>query len=102
LGAVPLLANVVFRYENSTKFVPYLGGGAGGAVSMVSATGTDTDTVFAYQAKTGVAYQLTENVMLDLGYKFFSTAEQSYFLTSPFKLKDVYNHFVGASLTWKF
>ena len=97
------MGNVVFRYENSTKCVPYIGGGAGGAVSIVAdSTGSDTDTVFAYQAKAGVAFQLNENVAIDLGYKFFATGEQNYFIGGPFTLKNTYNHFIGASLTWKF
>ena len=102
-GAVPLLANVVFRYENSTKFVPYIGAGAGGAISMVGdSSGSDSDAVFAYQAKAGVAYKVEENMMVDVGYKFFSTDEQTYNLGMPFKLSDIYNHFIGASFTWKF
>jgi hypothetical protein len=36
---------------------------------------------------------------VDVGYKFFGTADQKY---DNVKVKDVYAHFIGLSLTWKF
>lgn len=100
VGGIPVLGNVVVRYQNDSKFVPYLGAGAGGAYTMVQGGGSDqSDFVFAYQAKLGVAYKINDNMAVDVGYKFFGTAEQSY---DNFKLKDVYAHFIGLSFTWKF
>ena len=100
LGAVPILGNVVFRYENSSGFVPYIGVGAGGAYTMVQGGGNDqSDFVFAYQAKVGVAYKISDNMAVDLGYKFFGTAEQKY---DNLKLTDIYAHYVGLSITLKF
>ena len=99
-GAVPILGNVVFRYENSSGFVPYIGAGAGGAYTMVEGNGTDkSDFVFAYQGKVGVAYQISANMAVDVGYKFFGTADQKYDNT---KVKDVYAHYIGLSLTLNF
>ena len=100
LGTVPVLGNVVFRLENASGFVPYIGAGAGGAYTMVRDGGADdSDFVFAYQGKIGVAYQISPCMALDVGYKFFGTAEQKY---DNFKLTDIYNHYIGISLTWKF
>lgn len=99
-GAIPALGNVVLRYENDSKFVPYLGAGAGGAYTMVHIRHIDdSDFVFAYQGKVGVAYEINTSMAVDVGYKFFGTADQKY---DNFKAKDVYAHYIGLSLTWKF
>ena len=99
-GAVPVLANLVFRYENDSKFVPYIGAGAGGAWTMVEGNSMNESTfVFAYQAKAGVAYEISPSMSVDVGYKFFSTAEQKY---TGFKVTDVYCHFIGLGFTYKF
>jgi opacity protein-like surface antigen len=100
-GSIPLLGNVVLRYENDSKFVPYIGAGAGGAYTMLEGSGTDeTYFVFAYQAKVGVAYNINDNMSVDVGYKFFGTGDLEY--KSALKLKDIYAHYIGLSFTWKF
>jgi opacity protein-like surface antigen len=101
LGTVPVLGNVVLRYDNDSKFVPYIGAGAGGAFTMVEGGGVDeTDFVFAWQLKAGVAFKVSDNMSIDLGYKFFSTADQEY--SGGDKLKDIYAHYIGLGFTWKF
>jgi len=101
---VPLLANVVFRYENPTDYVPYIGLGAGGVFSELKFSGDkDNDTVFALQAKVGLIYKLQEQAWLDVGYKFLGTAEQSYSISGmTLKTDQVYSHFFGVSVIWKF
>ncbi len=104
LEQIPLLVNVVLRYENSTDFVPYIGGGAGGVFSIMKISGnSDNDAVVALQAKAGLIYKIEQNAWLDIGYKLLGTAEQSYQIEGvTLKTKDMLNHFIGASVIWSF
>lgn len=115
MGQAPLLVSFVARLENESPFVPYIGVGAGGALSVLHARISTPDglliadnataATFAYQAMAGVAFKLDRNMELNVGYKFLGTAEQRYEVEdfdSDLKLKDIQNHFIGASFTWKF
>lgn len=79
LGHVPLLADVVFRYDQpDSKWVPYAGAGAGGDLSIISldhvggVDGSDSDLVFAWQLFAGLRYKLNDNMSIGGGYKFYS------------------------------
>lgn len=102
--AMPLLFNAVFRLPNPTRFVPFAGLGAGGAVATLDdPAGADIDFVFGYQLTAGVDYELTPQLRFGVLYKFFGTADQSYSIDgTQFKMKDVANHFIGADLSWTF
>ncbi len=115
MGQAPLLANFVLRLENESPFIPYVGIGAGGVLSVLHADIFTGDTLliaedataatFAYQAMAGVAFRPNPHVEFNVGYKFLGTTEQRYevlFSDSDLKIEDVQNHFVGASITVKF
>jgi outer membrane autotransporter protein len=75
------LANAWVDYRVG-RFTPYIGGGIGLAnvsANEISIAGTDvvddSDTVFAYQVGTGVAYSLTQNFSLTLDYRYFATSD---------------------------
>jgi opacity protein-like surface antigen len=80
----PLLANVVVRYDKpECKWVPYLGAGAGGDISVIAfdnvrapngsvVDGSGSTVVFAWQIFAGLRYKLTERISLGGSYKFFS------------------------------
>ncbi|HEY0455409.1 MAG TPA: outer membrane beta-barrel protein [Verrucomicrobiae bacterium] len=83
LTHVPLMANVVFRYETARcPVITYAGAGAGGDVSIatfnnVTANGVFVDgswsTIeFAWQAFGGMRFKLNENMSLGAGYKYYS------------------------------
>ncbi len=91
LANVPFLANLTLSCPiPRTNIVPYVGGGAGGAVSMFdahgfsdesqtqTAYGTESDTVFAYEAFAGVRFMVSQNVSLGLGYKYFATGNPTF------------------------
>ncbi|HEY5910793.1 MAG TPA: porin family protein [Verrucomicrobiae bacterium] len=105
---IPVLANVVLRYENDSAFVPYVGAGAGGVMTKLriaseSADDSDKDTVFAWQGKVGVIYKIDERAWIDAEYKLLSTAAQDYsFGNQKLETKELFNHFIGISVIWKF
>lgn len=93
---VPLLVNGTLSLPiPHTPIVPYIGGGAGGSVSIFDGhnftdtdvtssadgdfvQGEESDTVFAWQAFAGVRFTLGPNVSLGLGYKYFATADPTF------------------------
>ena len=91
IANVPFLGNLTLSLPiPHTNIVPYIGGGAGGAVSIFdahafsdqaqnqTAYGSESDTVFAYQAFAGVRFMLSPNVSLGLGYKYFATGNPTF------------------------
>lgn len=80
-----LMVNGFWDIETQTRFTPYLGGGVGvtrvslDQVRLVSiATVSDDDTVLAYQLGAGVALELTPNLALDLGYRYFASSDPDF------------------------
>ena len=95
LGALAMMFNGFFDLHNNTPVTPYFGGGIGFAALHLSDTfgtiasganaGTrqqlyfsDDDTVFAYQAGAGLEIALNRKVSLDLGYRYFGTAQADF------------------------
>ena len=89
LDHIPLMANVVFRYDQpNSRFVPYLGAGIGGDTSLitlnyatannVTAYGTDSTIVFAWQVFGGLRFKFNENMSLGAGYKYYSAQDASW------------------------
>lgn len=84
LAHVPLLANVVLRYDKADcKWVPYLGAAVGGDVSVIAldhvrapngavVDGSDSTLVFAWQVFGGLRYKLNAAMSIGGGYKFYS------------------------------
>jgi OOP family OmpA-OmpF porin len=80
---VPFLANVRFQIPNA-RFSPYIGGGAGGAASVLDTDritingttmdGSDSDAVFAYQGFAGVKYQINDQMWAGIEYHYFATS----------------------------
>lgn len=80
LSILSFLANGYIDIGMNGSFVePYVIAGAGLANITLSDEGEDEDnTVFAYQFGAGVGIQATPNVVLDLGYRYFATADVTY------------------------
>lgn len=86
LRSQSLMLNGYYDFKNTSKFTPYLGAGVG--VTRIknkqslnpeffieSDSQSDTSNTFTWSANVGVAYQVTENVALDLGYRYVDAGE---------------------------
>lgn len=134
-----LMANVWWDFRNSSAFTPYVGGGIG--LSFIHAKGDlsleysipgnpsksfsgdlggRTTTNFAWQLGAGCAWNITDTVALDLGYRFMSlgsarTAEENFSYTmttagvttnmnvrAQGKAENIYMHQVGLGIRFTF
>lgn len=96
-SSMALMFNGYYDFKMVSPIVyPYLGGGLGVARDSLKATEAgvtgidDSKIVFAYQLATGVAYNVTKEVTLDLGYKYFATAKPEFEVTGGGKVKGEY------------
>ena len=110
--SVPIMANFIYKFVNTSGWTPYVGVGAGVNVGILQLnypgfTFSDTDLTFAYQCEAGLRYSLTKNASFGLAYKFYGTTDQVYYLrifdfTDHSTFSNVYIHGVFASFTWNF
>ncbi len=76
-----VMANAIVDFENSSRFTPYIGAGAGvGFVDVLYAPSAttiidDDATAFAYQAMAGVGYELSPMTTLFAGYRYRATTD---------------------------
>ena len=68
LSVSSVLGNLYFDFANDSSFTPYVGAGLGYGWTNAS-PGNDKDG-FAYALMAGVAVDLTDNIVLDAGYRF--------------------------------
>ncbi|MCD6187335.1 MAG: porin family protein [Desulfuromusa sp.] len=72
-----LMGNVYYDFKNETRFITSIGGGLG--VANVDFDfddfSNDDDTVVAYQLMLGVGYPITKQIVVELQYRFFGTAD---------------------------
>ena len=93
ISALNFMANAFYDIHelHSYGVMPYAGGGVGvarlsnsngvlvgGRDSGTLAGGTSSDTVFAYQAGAGVAYEVSSKVTMDVGYRYFGTTDAKF------------------------
>lgn len=113
---VPILINAVYRIPFKGPWSSYLGVGGGGAVSILSYTTSSYNLgsynfAFAYQAKAGLEYQLSDKASIDLAYEFLGTTDPSWSFsqtvggtTADFTVKEkgFFTHSIVLSFTWTF
>jgi opacity protein-like surface antigen len=80
VGLLGVMANGFFDIDLDLLVTPYVGAGVGlGAVFTDFRAGStrveDEDTEFAYNIMGGAAFDLTEELVLDAGYRYFGMTE---------------------------
>lgn len=80
IRGVSAMGNVYFDLHNDSPIVPYAGVGVGVARTWLRVKGNDThySTRFAYQAKVGASFDVTDAVALDAGYTYYATTRPKY------------------------
>lgn len=105
---VPFLANMVFRFENSSSFVPFIGAGVGGVATILTiddiiSEDDDSDVVFAWQAQAGVHYRINDNMSAGITYKYLGVDGPEFdFGGGTFGFETMHNHSFMASFQWSF
>lgn len=71
-----LLFNGYYDFLKGSAVQPYITAGIGVARVIVQIEGEeDKDSVFAYKVGVGLSYNMSENVALDFGYRYFATSD---------------------------
>jgi len=92
LSQCPFMVNLSFELHKCGKFVPFVGVGAGGMLSILSIDdyidageegavridGSDADFVFAYQAFGGIRYDFNDRMGVGFLYRFRGTGGPSW------------------------
>lgn len=83
-----LMLNGYYDFKNTSKFTPYLSAGVGvthlkNKVSFYDVSETDTDNNFTWSVGAGVAYKVTPNVSLDVGYRYVDVGDFEFSKTMP-------------------
>lgn len=106
-----LLGNVWLDWKNDSVFTPYVGGGLGVAFvnfNQTTAGGvgyTGSDTVLAYQLGAGVNFAVSDQMSLDVGYRYKATSNfgiQAGDLGGDYPNGHLGSHNVQVGLTYKF
>jgi opacity protein-like surface antigen len=91
MSVTSALGNLYFDIPTGTVITPYLGAGAGYAWAPVDG-GPDKDG-FAYALMAGASFDLSDNLDLDIGYRFRSVMADG---------SDPYEHQILTGLRYKF
>jgi opacity protein-like surface antigen len=119
LSRVPMLLNARFEWPTKCPVTPYLGGGVGGATTIIDADpiviggtrlkGSDADVVFAYQAFAGLRYKINEHMGVGVEYHYLASGgpEWKADVTSGtasdrFRLSGIESHSVSVAFTYRF
>lgn len=113
LYQIPILANAIYKPLHGS-FQPYIGVGLGGVAGIFDSSNiplfgppgagfSDTDFTFAYQAKVGFKYAVSDHVDLGLAYEFLGTTDHNWTDGGhTLKTDGTMTHAILATFTWRF
>lgn len=79
VSAFAFMANAWYDIDTGSNFIPYIGGGLGGARIDVDLAGTEfDDTVFAWQIGAGLGYKVTPGVVVSVDYRWLATTDPAF------------------------
>jgi len=105
---VPVLANFTYRHPIKEKWIPYLGAGAGGVLTMIDLQSplgqmNASDFTFAYQLSAGLKYAFSKKAEIGLGYQYLMTGDHDWSDGGiTLKTDGTVNHSFVLSFSWKF
>ena len=79
-SATSLMFNGWYEFETNSKWKPYIGGGLGiseinldvDKIQETSISYDERDSVFSFQLGTGIDYEISENILIGISYRFYS------------------------------
>ncbi len=79
ISTISVMANGFIEFMPEGTFSPFVGVGVGGAnVEGEDDGGSEDDTVLAYQVIAGVAFPLSQNLKIDVQYRYFATDDPEF------------------------
>ena len=85
LSSVPMMVNLTFKAPVTDRIVPFIGGGAGGVISVLDADdlggvveGTDSTAVFGWQGFGGVRVFINDHFSVNLAYRYLESQSPSW------------------------
>ncbi len=110
VSTLGFMTNGWFDFNTGSKWVPFIGGGVGGAnidLDITSVGGTATifnqsDTVLAVQLGTGIGYRVNAKSTLSLAYRIFGTMDPKFRNGAETIEGEYMNHSIMAGVAIKF
>lgn len=95
---VPIMANLFYDIYFNNRFGIFIGAGIGIDFNEIKVNGGDLtivgkkdNTLFAWQIMPGLFYDFTDQVTLDIGYRFFSTTKIKFKIIESHKVPIAHN-----------
>lgn len=115
----PFMLNAKLHAPVWWRVAPYIGAGVGGSISVldvdhltlndITVHGSDSETVFAYQALAGLRFQINKHMGISVEYHYLATdpvhwhAEEVFGTTSDqIRFGHTYTHGASLAFDWRF